>query len=57
MLLSRHIIAQTDFVVVEVTGLSFPRSYVLVLPAYGEPTGEVRELINAIREYVRVWLR
>ena len=38
-------------------GLSFPRSYVLVLPAYGEPTGEVRELINAIREYVRVWLR
>ena len=57
VLLSRHIIAQTDFVVVGVTGLSFPRSYVLVLPAYGEPTGEVRELINAIREYVRVWLR
>jgi DNA-binding transcriptional LysR family regulator len=57
VLLSRHIIAQTDFVAVEVTGLSFPRSYALVLPAYGEPTSEVRELINAIQEYVRVWLR
>jgi DNA-binding transcriptional LysR family regulator len=57
VLLSRHIIAQTDFAVVDVDGLAFPRSYVLITPAYGEPTGEVRELIDRIREHVRIWLR
>jgi DNA-binding transcriptional LysR family regulator len=57
VLLSRHVIAQTDFVTVEVEDLAFPRDYVLVTPAYGEPTGEVRELIESIREYVRIWLR
>ena len=30
---------------------------VLVTPAYGEPTGEVRELVHRIREHIRVWLR
>ena len=57
VLLSRHIVAQTDFTAVAVEGLAFPRSYVLVTPAYGEPTGPVRDLIDAIREYVRIWLR
>ena len=57
VLLSRHIIAQTDFAIVTVEALRFERSYVLVTPAYGEPTGEVRELIDAIREHVRIWLR
>jgi hypothetical protein len=57
VLLSRHIIAQTDFTVASVEGLSFPRSYVLVTPAFGEPTGEVRELVERIREHVRIWLR
>jgi DNA-binding transcriptional LysR family regulator len=57
VLLSRHIIAQTDFTAVEVEGLAFPRSYVVVSPAYGEPTGEVRELIEHIREHIRIWLR
>jgi DNA-binding transcriptional LysR family regulator len=57
VLLSRHIIAQTDFTVVPVDGVRFPRSYELVTPAFGEPTGEVRELIDAVREHVRVWLR
>jgi DNA-binding transcriptional LysR family regulator len=56
-LLSRHIIAQTDFTAVAVEGLAFPRSYVLVTPAYGEPSGPVAELIDALREYVRIWLR
>ena len=42
VLLSRHIIAQTDFVPVAVEDLEFPRSYVLLTPAYGEPSGEVR---------------
>lgn len=57
MLLSRHIIAQSDFAVVEVDGLAFPRSYVLVTPAYGEATGEVLELIDRIRGHIRIWLR
>jgi hypothetical protein len=25
--------------------------------AYGEPTGEVRELIERIRDHIRIWLR
>ena len=57
VLLSRHIVAQTDFVPVEIAGLAFPRSYVLVLPAYGEPAGDVRELVDLIHEHVRIWLR
>jgi DNA-binding transcriptional LysR family regulator len=57
VLLSRHVIARTDFETVTVEGLAFPRSYVLVTPAYGEPTGEVRQLIESIREHVRIWLR
>jgi len=57
VLLSRHIIAQSDFSAVEVEGLAFPRSYVLVTPAYGETTGEVRELVDCIREHIRIWLR
>jgi DNA-binding transcriptional LysR family regulator len=57
LLLSRHIVAQTDFVTVSVEGLEFPRDYVLVTAAYGEPTGEVRDLIDALREHVRIWLR
>ena len=57
MLLSRHVLAQSDFTIVAVDGLAFPRSYVLVTPAYGEPTGEVRELVERIREHIRIWLR
>jgi DNA-binding transcriptional LysR family regulator len=57
VLLSRHVLAQSDFTTVAVDGLAFPRSYVLVTPAYGEPTGEVRELVERIREHIRIWLR
>ena len=57
VLLSRHVLAQSDFTVVAVDGLTFPRTYVLVTPAYGEPTGEVRELVERIREHIRIWLR
>jgi len=57
VLLSRHVIAQTDFTAVAVDGLAFPRSYVLVSPAYGETTAEVRELVERIREHIRIWLR
>jgi hypothetical protein len=57
VLLSRHILAQTDVAVVEIEDLAFPRSYVLLTPAIGEPTGEVRELVDRIREHIRIWLR
>jgi DNA-binding transcriptional LysR family regulator len=57
VLLSRHVIAQTDFVPIAVEGLEFPRSYVLLTPAYGEATGEVRQLIERIRDHIRIWLR
>jgi DNA-binding transcriptional LysR family regulator len=57
LLLSRHIVAQTDFAVVALDELEFPRSYVLVTPAYGEPSGDVRELVGRIRHAVGVWLR
>jgi DNA-binding transcriptional LysR family regulator len=57
VLLSRHIIAQTDFVPVTVDGFSFPREYVVVTPAFGEPSVEVRALITALEDHVRVWLR
>lgn len=57
LLLSRHIVAQTDFAVVAVEELEFPRAYVLVTPAYGEPTGEVREFVGRIRHAVGLWLR
>jgi DNA-binding transcriptional LysR family regulator len=57
VLLSRHIIAHTDFHVVEIDGLTFPRSFVLVTPAYGEPTGEVRDMVERIQDHIRIWLR
>ena len=57
LLLSRHVLAGTDFVPVAIDGLEFPRCYELVLPAYGEPTGEVRELIDRVRDHIRIWLR
>jgi DNA-binding transcriptional LysR family regulator len=57
VLLSRHIVAQTDFVAIAVPELAFKRSFAIVTPAYGEPTGAVQELIDAIREHVRIWLR
>ena len=57
VLLSRHIVASTDFHPVEVEDLRFPRSYMLITPAYGEPTGDVRELATRIRDHARIWLR
>jgi hypothetical protein len=56
-LLSRHVIAQTDFVPVAVEGLAFPRSFVLVTPAYGEPSPDVWKLSGLIRDHIRIWLR
>jgi DNA-binding transcriptional LysR family regulator len=57
VLLSRHVVARTDFAPIEVEALAFPRTYILLVPAHGEPAGDVRALIERIRAYVRVWLR
>lgn len=57
VLLSRHIVAGTDFFVVELGELTFPRHYELILPAYGEPAGEAAELIARLRDHIRIWLR
>ncbi len=57
LLVSRQALAGTDFTPVEISGLAFPRAFELVLPAYGEPSGEVAELIARMRDHVRIWLR
>jgi DNA-binding transcriptional LysR family regulator len=57
VLLSRHVVAASDFTAVELEELRFDRSYVLVTPAYGEPTGDVRALAERVDEHVALWLR
>jgi LysR family transcriptional regulator, carnitine catabolism transcriptional activator len=57
LLLSRHVLAGSDFVPLEVEGLRFPRQYRLVLPSVGAPTGATRHLIECVRDHVRIWLR
>ena len=49
LLLSRYVLRTRDFAIVEVEDLSFPRGYVLLLPAYGEPTHAVSDLIERLR--------
>ncbi|HET8672392.1 MAG TPA: LysR family transcriptional regulator [Thermoleophilaceae bacterium] len=51
VLLSRYVIRTPDFVQLRVDGISFPRSYVLLLPAYGEPTQAVARLAARLREH------
>jgi DNA-binding transcriptional LysR family regulator len=55
LLLSRHVIAPEFFVEIEVDGLTFPRSFELVLPASGEPVAAVRELMDRLRAAVADW--
>lgn len=57
VLLSRHVLAQSDFVAVEVEGFAFPRTYVVATAAHRGPTADVRELIEHLRDYARIWLR
>jgi hypothetical protein len=57
VLLSRHIVAASDFTAVELEELEFARSYVLVTPAYREPTGDVRALVERIDEHAAIGLR
>lgn len=57
VLLARSVLAGHGFVEVPVDGLSFPREYVIVLPAVGEPPDEIRALIDELRHQAHVWLR
>ena len=53
-LLSRRVL-QGEVVEVEVEGIAFPRQFELVLPAVGEPTGDVRELVERLRSVAAAW--
>ena len=58
VLLSRHVLAEAPgHVIVPVEDLEFPRAFVLLYPAYGEPPSEVRDVVRGIIEHVRIWLR
>jgi DNA-binding transcriptional LysR family regulator len=51
LLLSRRVLAGHGFHEVAVDGLAFPREFVIVLPAHGEPAGEVVVLIEKLRHH------
>ncbi len=57
LLLSRQVLVGHDFHELEIEGLSFPRQFVLVLPAYGEPTGNVLVLMEKLRRQAAIWCR
>jgi DNA-binding transcriptional LysR family regulator len=57
VLVSRSVLAAHGFHELPVAGVSFPRAYVLLLPAYGEPPDAVKDLIEHLRHEAQVWLR
>ena len=57
VLVSRSVLAGHGFHELPIEGIAFRREYVLVLPAYGEPSDEVKEQIDQLRHEARVWLR
>jgi len=57
LLLSRQVLVGHDFHELEIEGLSFPRQFVFVLPAYGEPIGNVLALMEKLRRQAAIWCR
>jgi hypothetical protein len=55
ILVSRQILVGHDFHELSVEGLSFPRQFVLVLPAYGEPAGNVARLAELLKQAAQNW--
>jgi DNA-binding transcriptional LysR family regulator len=55
LLLSRHVLRSEFFVEIAVEHLRFPRSFQLVLPAQGEPSGAVKALIRRLEAAVAGW--
>ena len=49
IVVSRQILVGHGFHELRIEGLSFPREFVLVLPAYGESSGNVAELADRLR--------
>jgi DNA-binding transcriptional LysR family regulator len=49
LLLSRRVLREPHWSIVSVHGLEFPRRYVIVLPAAGEPPEQVQALIARLR--------
>lgn len=50
ILVSRLVLTGHDFHELAVEGLRFPRQFVLVLPAYGEPAGDVARLAELLQK-------
>jgi LysR family transcriptional regulator, carnitine catabolism transcriptional activator len=55
ILVSRLVLAGHDFHELAVQGLRFPRQFVLVLPAYGEPAGDVARLAELLQRAAEDW--
>ncbi len=55
ILVSRLVLAGHDFHELTVEGLRFPRQFVLVLPAYGEPAGDVARLGEMLQKSAAQW--
>src|SRR3954453_19580711 len=55
LLLSRHVLRGEFFVEVEIQHLPFPRSFEVVLPLQGEPSGAVKALIQRLQDGVAAW--
>jgi DNA-binding transcriptional LysR family regulator len=57
VLLSRQVLVGHKFRELEVEGLAFPRTFVLLLPAYGEPSETVSALMEELRHEAAIWVR
>jgi DNA-binding transcriptional LysR family regulator len=56
VLLSRQVL-HGDFHELEIEGLRFPREFVLLLPAVGEPDEYVAALMDELRHQAEIWCR
>ncbi len=57
VLLSRQVLRGNDFHEVQIAGLEFPRQFVVVLPAVGEPSEPVEQLVQELRHSAKLWCR
>ena len=57
VLLSHQVLSGHDFHELEIQGLEFPREFVLLLPAVGEPDDNVVALMDELRHQTEIWCR
>ena len=57
VLLSRHVLFGSGFHELAIDGLAFPRNFVLLLPAHGEPSEQVQALMSDLRHHAATWCR